>query len=849
MAKKGISRRQFIESSVAGVAASRMTGLRAQSGVASGGNFAGQVAGVDQRITVSLNAGWRFKRQAAPGAGVEPEFVGAERVGYSDSGWEAVTVPHTWDATADNPFCVSNHFRGLAWYRRTVEIPAAWRGRRVWIEFKAVFQVADVYINGHHLGRHFGGFTGFGFDMTDHLKYGATNLLAVHVNDVLDPTIAPANETNVPGYGGIYRNVSLVVMDPLHIRRNGMWVTTTGGPGKPTPVNIRTWVDNQSSQSRDFKLENTILDAAGHEIARLDANENAGPIAAKELQQSTVISNPHLWSPDDPYLYQLVSTVSDGGKLTDRCTTTFGIRFMGHDAGSGFTLNGKPIVLRGVDRRQDYGFLGDAVPEAIGVKDVQLMKEMGVNFVRTSHYPQDAAVIDACDRLGILVWEEVPNIKIHLYRPPLDEEEAIYTTRFPRALMRNIKHQLKEMVERDRNHPSIIMWGFADDLSGYQYPQDFVELSDYTHKLDPDRWTAGRCPHVTDIIDATTIRDLVQAHKEHPEKKYVWNEWGSFHCERGREGPALVRKGRSVVFADSEAAMACEGYMMQWNALPWLGTAKWSMFDTGEVNGTATRTLWERRDGAITLRWPFNDYFGISDMWRLPKEAYYMFQAEWTEKPMVHIVGHWTWPEDAGRSRAVRIYSNCDTVELFLNGQSLGERKPATQERVWQDFRALVEKYRETGELGGQFTQERLQGSQLKHPPFAWDDVAYKPGKLMAVGKKGSATVRHQISTAGDAKGVFQKPDKVTLAADGADVVFIEADVVDSAGTVVPTAQNWITFSATGPGRLLGGATEIDAITGVVAINLQSTGAEGEIVVKATSPGLASATLRVPARK
>jgi beta-galactosidase len=803
MARKVISRRQFIESSVAGVAATGMKGLRAG---------------------------------------------GAEHPAYDDSAWEAVVVPHTWDATPDNPFCTSDHFRGLAWYRREIEVPAAWRGRRVWIEFKAVFQVAEVYINGRHLGRHVGGFTGFGFDMTDHLKFGAKNLLAVHVNDVLDPTIAPANETNVPGYGGIYRSVSVVAIDPLHIQRNGTWVTTEPA-GNRTTVRIRTWVWNESSRAQNFNLQSLILNADGREVARLDSKGNVGPHIVNELDQITAVSSPHLWSPDDPYLYRVVSTVSDGGKEADCYVTPFGIRFMGHDAANGFMLNGKAIVLRGVDRRQDYGFLGDAVPEAIGVKDVRLMKEMGVNFIRTSHYPQDPAVIDACDRLGILVWEEVPNIKIHLYRPPLDEEESIYTTRFPRDLMRNIKHQLKEMVERDRNHPSIIMWGFADDLSRYQYPQDFVELSDYTHTLDPARWTAGRCPHVTDIIDATTIEDLVQAHEEHPEKKYIWNEWGSFHSERGREGPGLVRKGRSVVYADSEAALACEGYLMQWNALPWLGTAKWCMFDTGEVNGTATRTLWEHRDGSMTVRWPFNDYFGVADMWRLPKEAYYLFQAEWTEKPMIHIVGHWTWPEGAGRTRNVRIYSNCDAVELFLNGKSLGTHKPATPERVWQDFRVLVEKYHENGPLGGQFTRERLPGSNLKHPPFLWDEVAYQPGPLVAVGKKGNVPVSHEIRSAGPATALVLKPDKESLVADGADVVFIEANVVDSAGTVVPTAQNWITFSATGPGRLLGGATEIDAITGIAAINLHSTGEAGEVAVSATSPGLTSASILLTAKK
>lgn len=286
---------------------------------------------------------------------------------------------------------------------------------------------------------------------------------------------------------------------------------------------------------------------------------------------------------------------------------------------------------------------------------------------------------------------------------------------------------------------------------------------------------------------------------------------------------------------------------MQWNAVPWLGTAKWCMFDTGEVNGTATRTLWEPQDGRITVRWPFNDYFGVADMWRLPKEAYFLFQAEWTDKPMVHIVGHWTWPKSAGRTRKVKVYSNCDAVELYLNGESLGLRRPAAQERVWQDFRALVDQFRDTEELGGQFTQERFQGAYLKHPPFVWDEVAYQPGVLLAVGKKGNTTVRHQIRTAVQASGIVLEPDKKSLLADGADVIFVEAEVVDSAGTTVPTAQNWIAFSVTGPGRLFGGTTEIDAITGIAAINLQSTGGRGAVVIQATSPGLESASLRVPA--
>jgi hypothetical protein len=192
-------------------------------------------------------------------------------------------------------------------------------------------------------------------------------------------------------------------------------------------------------------------------------------------------------------------------------------------------------------------------------------------------------LLDACDELGILVWEEVPNIKIHVYPPPQDGNEPVYTTRFPRPLMDNIKQQLREMIERDRNHPSIVIWGLADDLSRYQYPEDFIELSDATYALDPTRWTAGRAPHVTDIIDAITFEDLWGEHEKHPELRYVSNEWGAIPSERGREGPALLHGEELRAVADSEAALFQEGYLMQWNAMSWLGTLKWCMFDCGKV--------------------------------------------------------------------------------------------------------------------------------------------------------------------------------------------------------------------------------------------------------------------------
>jgi beta-galactosidase len=795
------------------------------------------------RTRALWNEGWSFKRQVSPGSATEPEFVGAQHAGYDDSAWQQISLPHSWDATADNPFATTGHFHGVGWYRKRFEVPESWRGRRVLVHFNGVFQTTDAWVNGHHIGQHAGGYTSFVFDVTDSLDFGKTNLLAVKVDDVISPFIAPAEERNVATYGGIYRSVWLEVIDPLHVRYNGTWVTLEGNEGAPV-VRIRTWLVNQGRSSRAVRLESKMVDAAGKTKAKLDVRAQIEPNEEKSFDQRTdAIADPQLWSPDSPYLYHLVTTVWEGDRALDRLVTRFGIRYMRHNAANGFTLNGKPINLHGVNRRQDYAFMGDAVPEAVGVRDVRLMKEMGVNFFRTSHYPQDTAVLDACDEMGILVWEEVPNIAIHIYPPPEDGTEPVYTTRFPWPLMENLKQQLKEMVERDRNRPSVIIWGFADDLSEYQFPEDFAELSDYTHSIDPNRWTAGRAPHVTDIMDATTYEDLWGAHEKNPEKLYIWNEWGAIPCERDREGPALVSHDRIQAVSDSVMALIQEGFLMQWNALPWLGTAKWCMFDCGETNGTVSRSLWTPPDDKLTLRWPFNDYLGISDMWRLPKNAYFLFQSQWTETPVVHIVGHWTWPEQEGKPRQIRVYSNCDTVELLANGRSLGVHQPVSQDRVWADFHAVAEKYNELRD--DQFTRRLLPGAHLTHPPFVWDDVSYQPGTLVARGRKGGATFQHELRTAGESREILLKAEKQSLAADGMDVSFIEATVVDKDGTVVPSARPWINFAVQGPGRLLGGTTTIDVITGRAAINVQSTGQPGEIGVEATSAGLGTGTVRI----
>ncbi len=839
-----LTRRQFIEIAGAAATVSQLQGgARLDASTLLPKNPDGDV-----RLTVPVNRGWRFKRQQSPGSAVEAGFIGAEKPEYDDCSWSSVWLPHTWDVGPDNPFSTRGHFRGIGWYRRHLDIPRSWRGHCVMLNFKGVFQIADVWLNGIHVGSHVGGYTGFSIDLTKHLGFGEKNVVVVKADSTLNKYIAPAIETNVAVYGGIYRTASMTVLNPVHIPQNGVWVTWEE-KGKEATVTIHGLLKNQSSFSKDVKIEHQIIDSDGAVWAQVQSSVKLKPGETLALNPTpTLLIAPRLWSPQSPHLYTLITTVSIGRGVVDRHTVHFGVRFMGHDPARGFLLNGQPINLHGMNRRQDYGFLGDAVPEAVGIKDVHLMKRMGVNFLRTSHYPQDPAVLDACDELGILVWEEIPNIKLYVYPPgiDLDGADGVSATRFSRPFMTNLKAQLKEMIDQNRSRPSVIIWGLADDLSRYQYPEDFVELSDAAHALDPTRWTAGRAPHVTDIMDATVYQDLIGVREKKPERMYIWNEWGSFHSERGKEGRALIRRGHPPFLPDSEASILCEGLMMQWNAMPWLGTAHWCMCDCSEPGGSPPLSLSEHvDDDEIKPRWPVNDYYGCLDMWRLPKTSFYLFQSQWTEAAMIHIVGHWTWPGETGKPRQVRIYSNCDSVELFLNGQSLGSRGPASQEHIWNDFRATASKYHSIEDMIDQLSKERIPGSSLRHPPFIWEDVSYRPGTLIAVGKKDGTTVKDERSTADAPAGLLLISDQPALKADGQDVAFFQAHVVDSKGVLIPTAHPWISFSANGPGRLLGGTTEIDAISGIAAINLQSTGESGRIVVRAEARGLKPAFMEL----
>ncbi|MEW5975822.1 MAG: glycoside hydrolase family 2 TIM barrel-domain containing protein [Acidobacteriota bacterium] len=798
------------------------------------------------REQISLNSDWRFQRQVTPGSAVEWQFRGAWSPDYDDSQWSRIFLPHSWDQRAHNPWVTINHWRGVGWYRRDFPVPVSAAGRRVLLEFEGASQVSRVWVNGQSAGEHVGGYTGFVLDVTHLIRPGGSNLLAVQVDNTNSPDIPPANETNIANYGGLYRDVWLHITGPVFVPYGGVAITTPLVSRKLAAVRLVTEVRQSLASPVEVRLVSEVLAPDGRVVGKNEEKKTIqGETTVRFEPSELTISEPALWHPDHPSLYSLRSRVYSNGTPTDEVVTRFGIRVMGYEPGKGYTINGEYINLHGVNRRQDYGYLANAVPDSVARRDMEIIKELGANLVRTSHYVQDKCILEAADELGLLVWEEIPNIKIYDYTPgPMTETGD---SRYTRNYLDNCLLAMEEMIRRDRNHPSIIIWGIGDDMTGYPYLEDLQEIQQKAHQLDPTRWTAGRVyPMITDVRDPTnnSYFDFRQLAQEHPDWKWLWNEWGAFKNERGNLIEPTVQRtqGHDVetgadyrrfpVPSELAGAIFQEASWIKFEAMPWMATAKWVMFDAGCAACQGTKGIFyfygppEARPWGT--RFTGGDYRGLSDLWRIPKASYWFVKAQWSDDPFVHIAGHWTWPGQNGKPKMVRIYSTCDEVELFLNGKSLGRKGPETTEALiaeWKGYRMWND------------SSPLPRGTKLRHAPFVWSGVPYEPGTLRAVGRKDGQEYSDERKTAGPPSQVILQPDRSRIRTGGREAVRILAVVADSQGVMVPQANPWLKFNSEGPGDLLG-TPVLDAVWGMAAINLQSRSTPGEIVVTAASAGL-----------
>jgi beta-galactosidase len=747
----------------------------------------------------NFNSGWLFRRQAHGGGAlgsfdrnsllgseVEPEFLQATQAAYSDSTWEQIFLPHTWNAH-DASDEIAGYFRGIGWYRKHFVLGEELRGKRISLEFEGVNQVSEFWLNGSRLGEHKGGYTSFEFDVTELAQFGsAGNVLTVKVNNLYDPNIAPTIKTDLTFYGGIYRDVWLRVTEPIYL--STVYWRTPHVSESSAYVDVYAAVGNPDRRTGSFRILVEVLDAGGKVVGSVSSPVDAMVINQRELTTRRIrVSNPRLWSPDSPNLYCLRASLLEGDRVWDSLETPLGLRWFGFDADKGFFLNGKRLQLQGTTWHQSYPGMGDALPNSRHYADMLGIREMGCNFFRTSHYPHDPAVIEACDRLGILVLEEL------FVGEEVENTPAYFEIQAQTA---------KEMIERDRNNPSVILWGLSGEVDDPEKSVEVVRriLQRY-RELDPSRLVTMHDPRaegVKEVLDVVglfgTFEQDDRDHRKYLSRKYLIEEYSAAEIGRGVYGMGPGSEDRGCI--------SHERFLSEVNLRPWIaGSVLWHQLD---YDG-------EEYDSVI----PHVLSFGMADSWRIPKDVYYFYQSQWSRKQMVHICGHWTWPGDEGKKKSVKVYSNCEQVELKLNGRSMGMKEDGKHEG-------------------------------LVHPPRVWD-LPYEVGTLEAIGRSGPQTIVDTRKTAGPPAGIVLRSDVDHIASgDRESLAYITALVVDKDGTVVPNAYNTISFTWYGPGELLpqtwaGYPTGLTwkAVAGMTVVALRATDRVGRCRVTAYSPGLA----------
>ena len=727
-----------------------------------------------QRQRLSMDPGWRF---------VLGDPAGAERPSFDDRSWRRLDLPHDWsiegtperDAPAGGR---GGYFpTGTGWYRKAFRMPAGARGRVAWLEFDGVYQLSDVWINGFHLGQRPYGYSSFAYDVTDHLVPGV-NVVAVRVDNSHQP-----NSRWYTG-SGIYRHVWLTVVDPLHVGHWGTYVTTPRADSAGAHVVARTTIENDGRAARQGTLRSVVLDAAGQEVARAETTFAVGAGQQVELEQRMPVASPHRWSPDSPSLYTLRSEVLDGRRSADTYTTPFGIRTISYDADRGFLLNGRQVKMKGVNLHHDGGAVGAAVPERVWERRLEVLKAMGTNAIRTSHNPPAPEFLDLCDRLGLLVMDEafdewthgkVPQ-GYHLYFADWSERDVV------------------DFVHRDRNHPSVVLWSAGNEIGEQDTPEGVPvlrRLVDIFHREDPTRPVTTGNDHIaadggratTAFLDALDIvgynyvdrwherRELFaeQDRHDHPAWKMIGTESVSAADEFG--GGYSLGNDSAAVRPNYTTGMLRAERLWKWVATHdyFAGDFMWTGIDyLGE-------SFWPRKG------------FGSApiDITGRPKGTFYLYQSLWTERPVLHLVPHWTWPGREGQTVPVIAYSSCNIVELFLNGRSLGEQR--------REFPAQ-------GTSGGWNSYAQPVVSATTDDLHVSWDVPYQPGVLRAVGRHRdrSACAEDSLRTAGAPAVIRLVAARDTVTDAPGDVAHVTFEIVDAAGTVVPGDSSLVRFTVAG---------------------------------------------------
>jgi beta-galactosidase len=710
---------------------------------------------------------------------------------------------------------------GTGWYRKNFFVPENLMGKNITVEFDGVYMDSDMWINGRSLGNHPYGYTSFSYDLTPYLKYGnKENALAARLN-------VKQQCTRWYSGAGIYRHVRLVAVEPVHVAKWGTYITARDISEKEAKVNIQTRIENTGDTGTSFMLETTILDKDNSVCAKAESGGKISGSGEETIDQEATIKDPMIWSLEAPNIYSVVSRVMISGEEKDRYTSTFGIRTIEFTVDRGFFLNGKRVQIKGVCLHHDQGYLGSAINRRALRRQLEIMKSMGCNAIRTSHNPPDPMLLDFCDRMGMLVMDEA-----------FDEWKENKTSYgYGRFFDKWAKSDLTSMLLRDRNHPSIIIWSIGNEIAE-QWAGTAADaearakmLADICHEEDPARPVTAACNNVNDAINRGIAGQLDvfginynpwSYEKQKGLRKIIGSETASDVSSRG-EYNLVLSEGK--IISEPKLNTQCSSYddcVPGWETPAWksLKAVKDSPWLAGEFVWTGFDYIGE----PTPYWWPaVISYFGIVDLCGFKKDRYYLYQSQWSDEPMVHVLPHWNWKQFSGKEIPVYVYSNCDSVELVLNGKSLGEKKVKDADDL------------------------RLKWS-----------VVYKPGELAAIGKKdGKEVCRDTVKTAGKPAKIEIAADRDKISADGEDLSYITVRVLDSKGAVCPDADNMIKFSIEGRGKIAAtgngnplnhaffNARECRAFHGMCLAIIKASDKPGMLVFTASSPGLKPAEINI----
>lgn len=780
------------------------------------------------RIIQNFNSGWKF-------------YLGDDSLAfnpdYDDSGWRTLNLPHDW--SIEGEFSEFHSTKpaggalpaGIGWYRKTFTIPESEADKVFFIHFDGIYRNSQVWINGHSLGKRANGYISFEYDLLPYLYFGEKeNILAVKVDNSFQP-----NSRWYTG-SGIYRNVSLIKTSPVHIKKWGVFIVTPEIDSNNTLVDLSISLAGKSNDRSNIRIETAILDMTQKEVAKKSEQLILNK-AAQKINQQLKITNPLLWSPNKPNLYQANVQVFANNKMVDNYKVRFGIRYFCFNADSGFYLNGKRFEIRGVNLHHDLGALGAAVNRRAIERQLEIMKGMGVNAIRTAHNPPAPELLDLCDEMGFLVMDEAFDVwkkKKVKYDYNIDWDK-------------NYEQDLRDLILRDRNHSSVVIWSIGNEIreqfdsSGISIANKLVDIVKSLDTTRPVTCALTETAPNKNFIYQSGALDILGFNYKHedwtrfrerfPGVKMIATENMSAYATRGHyDMPSdSVRYwpekfGDPIIGANEDYTVSAYDMVCAYWGATHEETLK-AFYNYDFIPGIFIWSGFDFIGEPVPYEWPAkSSYYGVVDLAGFPKDVYYLYQSIWTDKPVLHIFPHWNWKE--GQTIDVWAYYNyADEVELFINGKSAGIKKKENNDLhvMWR--------------------------------------VKYEPGELKAVSRKdGKQYLEKIIKTTGQPYQLELDADRIKICADGSDLSFITAKVLDKEGNLVPKANNLINFEIDGCGFIAGvdngyqashepfKANQRKAFNGLCLVIIQSNGQKGEIAVTASSDNLKPTSIVLTAR-